>query len=133
MRLKKIQMTGFKTFPEKTEFNFDQQITVIIGPNGSGKSNISDAIKWVLGEQSAKNLRGQQMNDVIFNGTSNRKPLSMAEVNLHIKNEDNSLPLEFPDIQITRQIFRDGEGKYYINEQKCRLKDITNTFLDTGI
>lgn len=133
MRLKKIKITGFKTFPETTEFNFDQQLTVIIGPNGSGKSNISDAIKWVLGEQSAKNLRGQTMEDVIFNGTPDRKPLSMAEVHLFIKNEDGALPFEYPEVQITREVFRSGEGRYYINKQKCRLKDITNAFLDTGL
>ncbi len=133
MRLKKIQISGFKTFPEKTEFNFDQQLTVIIGPNGSGKSNISDAIKWVLGEQSAKNLRGQHMNDVIFNGTSSRKALSLAEVNLHITNDDNALPLEYPEVQLTRQIFKNGEGRYFINKKRVRLKEITNAFLDTGI
>jgi len=131
--LKRLDIQGFKSFADKISLEFDSGITAIVGPNGSGKSNISDAIRWVLGEQSVKSLRGNRMEDVIFAGTEHRKSLGFAEVSLTIDNSDGSLPVEFTEVTITRRVFRSGESEYYINKTSCRLKDIHELFLDTGI
>ncbi|MCX7882289.1 MAG: AAA family ATPase [Brevinematales bacterium] len=131
--LKTIELDGFKSFAVKTTLECVDGITGIVGANGSGKSNIVEAIKWVLGEQSAKSLRGEKMEDVIFNGTQNRSPKGMAEVTLTFSNENHWLPLEFNEISIARRIFRSGEGQYFINKSRVRLKDIVEIFLDTGI
>ena len=137
MRLEKIVLNGFKSFADKTNFAFDSSITAIVGPNGCGKSNIVDAVKWVLGEQSVKSLRGGQMADVIFSGSSSRKPLGAAEVNLFISNPDGTatgqLPIEADEVQITRRIYKSGESEYRINNKICRLKDIRELFMDTGV
>ena len=133
MYLKKIEMQGFKSFAEKTVLEFKPGITAVIGPNGSGKSNISDAIRWVLGEQSMKALRGTSSEDVIFAGTQTRKSLGFAEVSIVLDNEDHSLPIEFNEVTVTRKIYRSGETGYFINKTPCRLKDITELFMDTGI
>ncbi|HHW47119.1 MAG TPA: chromosome segregation protein SMC [Clostridiaceae bacterium] len=133
MYLKRLDIQGFKSFADKISLEFNSGITAIVGPNGSGKSNISDAIRWVLGEQSVKSLRGSRMEDVIFAGTEHRKSLGFAEVSLTIDNSDGSLPVEFSEVTITRRVFRSGESEYYINRTSCRLKDIHELFLDTGI
>ena len=133
MRLKKLELYGFKSFPERTEIVFKEGITAIVGPNGSGKSNIADAVRWVLGEQSAKILRGASMQDVIFGGTQRRKPLSYCEVSLVFDNEDRSLPLDYAEIQVTRRVYRSGESEYFLNRSSCRLKDVVDLFRDTGI
>ncbi len=133
MRLKSIEMQGFKSFADKIYLDFNPGITAIVGPNGSGKSNISDAIRWVMGEQSAKSLRGSKMEDVIFSGTETRKPLGFAEVTLVLDNSDHYFSLDFPEITVTRRVYRSGEGEYYINKTLCRLKDIHELFMDTGL
>ncbi|WP_326908915.1 chromosome segregation protein SMC [Sedimentibacter sp. MB31-C6] len=133
MFLKKIYVNGFKSFAEKTDIMVEKGITAIVGPNGSGKSNISDAIKWVLGEQSAKSLRGGKMDDVIFAGTQKRMPLGYAEVNLIFNNESGIIPIEYKEVSIKRKLYKTGESEYYINKQQCRLKDIKELFMDTGI
>lgn len=133
MYLKKLEMHGFKSFADKTVLEFLPGITTVIGPNGSGKSNISDAIRWVLGEQSMKSLRGTKAEDVIFSGTLNRKSLGFAEVSLVFDNQDNRLPVEFTEVTVTRKLFRSGESQYFINKTPCRLKDIVELFMDTGI
>ena len=133
MFLKKIEISGFKSFAEKTTIEFNQGLTAVVGPNGSGKSNITDAIRWVLGEQSAKNLRGGKMPDVIFSGTSKRKALNMAEVTLVLDNENHELPIEFSEVSVTRRLNRSGDSDYFINKQSCRLKDITELFTDSGL
>lgn len=133
MFLKRLEIQGFKSFPEKIKLDFKYGITAIVGPNGSGKSNISDAIRWVLGEQSVKNLRGEKMEDIIFAGTKNRKPLGFAQVSIILDNSDKKLNLEYSEINITRKVFRSGESGYYINGTACRLKDIQELFMDTGI
>ena len=133
MRLKKLEVYGFKSFAERTEIVFKEGITAIVGPNGSGKSNIADAVRWVLGEQSARVLRGASMQDVIFGGTQRRKPLSYSEVSLIFDNEDKSLPLDYAEIQVTRRVYRSGESEYYLNRASCRLKDVVDLFRDTGI
>ena len=133
MYLKRLEMQGFKSFADKTVFEFKEGITGVIGPNGSGKSNISDAIRWVLGEQSMKSLRGAKSEDIIFAGTQNRKSLGFAEVNMVIDNEDGSLPIEYSEVTVTRRIYRTGEAGYFINKVPCRLKDILELFMDTGI
>ena len=133
MRLKSIEMQGFKSFADKIYLDFNPGITAIVGPNGSGKSNISDAIRWVMGEQSAKSLRGSKMEDVIFSGTEARKPLGFAEVTLVLDNSDHYFSLDFPEITVTRRVYRSGEGEYYINKTLCRLKDVHELFMDTGL
>ncbi len=133
MRLTKLELNGFKSFARKTEIRFGQGITAIIGPNGSGKSNISDAVRWVLGEQSAKALRGARMEDVIFNGTQLRKALAYSEVTLTFDNSDGLLKLPFSEVAITRRVYRSGESEYCINHNNCRLRDISDLFFDTGI
>jgi len=129
----KLELQGFKSFARKTELQFDPGITAVIGPNGSGKSNIADAVRWVLGEQSAKALRGSRMEDVIFNGTQERKAQAYCEVALTFDNSDASLPIDFAEVTITRRVYRSGESEYAINRNNCRLKDISELFRDTGI
>jgi len=133
MLFKKIEMHGFKSFAEPITIEFNEGITGIVGPNGSGKSNISDAIRWVLGEQSPKMLRGSKMDEVIFNGTDSRKPRGMAEVTLYIDNSDESLPIDYKEVAITRRMFKSGESEYHINGNQCRLRDIRELIMDTGI
>ena len=133
MYLKRLEMQGFKSFADKTVLEFMPGITTVIGPNGSGKSNISDSIRWVLGEQSIKSLRGTKSEDIIFAGTQNRKSLGFAEASIVIDNTDGKLPIEFAEVVVTRRIFRNGESGYFINKAPCRLKDIQELFMDTGI
>ena len=133
MFLKRLEVFGFKSFAERLDISFSNGITAIVGPNGSGKSNVSDAVRWVLGEQSAKQLRGANMADVIFKGTESRKPLSYCEVSLVFDNEDKGLDIEYSEVVITRRLYRSGESEYYINRAGCRLKDIITLFQDTGI
>lgn len=133
MYLKRLEMQGFKSFADKTVLEFMPGITTVIGPNGSGKSNISDAIRWVLGEQSMKSLRGAKSEDVIFSGTQNRKSLGFAEASLIFDNSDSRLPVEYNEVVVTRKLYRSGESGYYINKTPCRLKDILELFMDTGI
>ena len=133
MYLKKLEMQGFKSFADRTVLEFMPGITTVIGPNGSGKSNISDAIRWVLGEQSMKSLRGAKSEDVIFAGTQNRKSLGFAEVSLVFDNSDGKLPVEYTEVTVTRKLYRSGESQYFINKVACRLKDIIELFMDTGI
>src|SRR4051812_3770496 len=133
--LKALELHGFKSFADKTRFEFPPGITVIVGPNGSGKSNIVDGIKWVLGEQSAKSLRGKDMADVIFKGAgaSGRKAMNTAETTLVFDNADKRLPVDAPEVHVTRRVYRSGEGEYLINRQPARLKDIRDLFRGTGV
>lgn len=133
MYLKRLELQGFKSFADKTILEFKPGITSVIGPNGSGKSNISDSIRWVLGEQSIKSLRGAKSEDIIFAGTQNRKSLGFAEASIVIDNSDGKLPIEYSEVTVTRKIYRSGETGYYINKVPCRLKDILELFMDTGI
>ena len=133
MFVKTIQLLGFKSFAVKTEIDFVKGMTAVVGPNGSGKSNVSDAIRWVLGEQSVKALRGGKMEDVIFSGSEARKAVNYAEVCLTLNNEDQFLPVDYEEVTITRRLHRSGESEYFINKQGCRLKDITQLFMDTGV
>lgn len=133
MQLKRVEIQGFKSFADKTNVEFLDGVTTIVGPNGSGKSNVSDAIRWVLGEQSAKSLRGSKMEDVIFAGTEARKMLGLAEVTLVLDNSDSALPVEYNEVSVTRRVYRSGESEYYINKNQCRLKDIQELFMDTGV
>ena len=133
MYLKRLEMYGFKSFADKTVLDFMPGLTTVIGPNGSGKSNISDCIRWVLGEQSLKSLRGAKSEDIIFAGTQNRKPLGYAEASLVLDNSDSKLPIEFNEVIVTRRIYRTGESGYFINKTPCRLKDVLELFMDTGI
>ena len=133
MRLKKLIIHGFKSFADHVEINFEDGITGVVGPNGCGKSNISDAVRWVLGEQSAKTLRGAKMEDVIFNGTEKRRRLAFCEVTLVFDNEDRALSIDFAEVSVTRRVYRNGDGEYKINGTSCRLRDIVDLFRDTGI
>ena len=133
MLLSKLEIKGFKSFGDKMVIHFDKGITGVVGPNGCGKSNVVDAIRWVLGEQKSRMLRSDKMENVIFNGTKNRKPTNMAEVSLTFENTKNLLPTEYTHVTITRRYYRTGESEYQINGVTCRLKDITNLFMDTGI
>ena len=137
MFFKRLEMVGFKSFAPKTTIEFLPGITVIVGPNGCGKSNIFDAVRWALGEQRARSLRGQTMGDVIFSGSASYKAQSMATVSLVINNEDRRLPIDFSEVQVTRRLFRLGDGEfeseYLLNNQPCRLRDIRELFMDTGI
>src|SRR5947208_7739195 len=130
--LKRLQLVGFKSFADRVDFDFPAGITAIVGPNGSGKSNLVDAVRWVLGEQSAKSLRGSEMSDVIFNGSSSRRSLGMTEVTLTFDNARRSLASSHDEIQVTRRVYRSGEGEYLINQQPSRLKDIKDLFLGSG-
>jgi len=131
--LKSIEMYGFKSFAERAEIKFNNEIVGIVGPNGSGKSNITDAVRWVLGEQSAKVLRGSKMEDLIFSGTDRRKQLGMAEVSLTFDNKDGKLPIEYNEVIVKRRVYRSGESEYLINNNLCKLRDIKELFMDTGI
>ncbi|MGP4075574.1 chromosome segregation protein SMC [Halobacillus sp. K22] len=133
MFLKQLDTVGFKSFAERVTVDFVPGVTSVVGPNGSGKSNITDAIRWVLGEQSAKSLRGTKMEDIIFAGSDTRKALNMAEVTLTLDNSDQALPLDYQEVSVTRRVFRSGESEFYINNQTCRLKDIVDLFMDSGL
>lgn len=133
MYLKRIEIAGFKSFADRTVIEFNEGLTAIVGPNGSGKSNITEAIRWVLGEQSAKSLRGGKMPDVIFAGSSSRSPLNIAEVTLVLDNEDYFLPVEYSEVSVTRRLTRDGESDFFINKQRSRLKDVVSLFMDSGL
>ncbi|MCL6516450.1 chromosome segregation protein SMC [Alicyclobacillus sp.] len=133
MYLKRIDVVGFKSFADKTGIDFSPGITAVVGPNGSGKSNIADAIRWVLGEQSAKNLRGTRMEDVIFAGSETRRPINFCEVTLTLDNSDRHLAVVFDEVTVTRRVYRSGESEYLINRQPCRLRDITELFMDSGM
>ena len=133
MYLKALEIQGFKSFPDKMVLSFGEDITAIVGPNGSGKSNISDAIRWVMGEQSTKALRGGKMEDVIFGGTALRKQQGFAEVSLVLDNTDHIFPLEESEVMVTRRYYRSGESEYYINRRSVRLKDVNELFMDTGL
>ena len=133
MYLKSIEMQGFKSFANKTILQFHDGITGVVGPNGSGKSNVGDAVRWVLGEQSAKQLRGGNMQDVIFSGTETRKPLGYASVAITLDNSDHKLNVDFEEVTVTRRLYRSGESEYLMNGASCRLKDINELFYDTGI
>src|SRR5690348_2085924 len=139
MYLKNLTVLGFKSFADKTSLNFQPGVTAIVGPNGCGKSNVSDAIRWVLGEQSAKALRGSEMADVIFNGTDGRKPMGLAEVSLTIGDVDDEhlksagVEVAYNEVTVTRRVFRDGGSEYFINKTACRLKDIQQLFMGTGV
>ena len=133
MYLKALEIQGFKSFPDKTVLSFNEPITAIVGPNGSGKSNISDAIRWVMGEQSTKALRSGKMEDVIFGGTLKRKQTGYAEVSLILDNSAGLLSMEESEVMVTRRYYRSGDSEYYINRQSCRLRDINELFMDTGL
>ncbi|MCI1881843.1 MAG: chromosome segregation protein SMC [Sporolactobacillus sp.] len=133
MFLKRLEVTGFKSFADKTTIEFVPGVTAVVGPNGSGKSNITEAIRWVLGEQSAKSLRGSKMEDIIFSGSDARKAVNMAEVTLTLDNGDRYLPIDYSEISVTRRVFRSGESEFLLNKQNCRLKDIVDLFMDSGL
>src|SRR5262245_43825387 len=131
--LRALELVGFKSFADRTRFEFPPGITVVVGPNGSGKSNVVDAIKWVLGEQSVKSLRGKEMADCIFNGSAARRPLNAAETTLTLDNSSGRLAIDATEVAITRRVYRSGEGEYLINRQPCRLRDIRDLFAGTGM
>ena len=133
MYLKSLEIQGFKSFPDKVKLEFDKGITAVVGPNGSGKSNIGDAVRWVLGEQSTKTLRGGKMEDVIFSGTQTRKSVGFAQVTLNIDNTSRKLPYDNDLVSVSRKLYRSGESEYIINGQNVRLKDILELFMDTGL
>jgi chromosome segregation protein len=131
--LKNIDILGFKSFADRTRVEFADGITALLGPNGCGKSNVVDAVKWALGEQASKSLRAEKMEDVIFNGTENRKPLNVAEVTMTLANDAGLLPIDMPEIEIKRRLYRSGESEYFINQAPVRLKEIRELFWDTGV
>ena len=133
MYLQKLELHAFKSFADRTEIHFAPGITAIVGPNGCGKSNIIDAVRWVLGEQRARLLRSDKMDNVIFNGAGKRKQLGLSEVSLTIENTRNVLPTEYTEVTVTRRLYRSGESEYLINKTPCRLKDIIDLFMDTGM
>ena len=133
MYISNLNIQGFKSFLPKTKLQFGNGITCIVGPNGCGKTNIVDAIRWILGEQKNSVLRSTKMDEIIFNGSKNKKPIRFCEVSLTIHNDKGRLPIEYTDVDITRRYFRSGESEYFINKVPCRLKDITNLFIDTGM
>jgi len=133
MNLSKISLFGFKSFADKVDLEFRPGITAIVGPNGCGKSNVSDAIRWALGEQSAKLLRGDRMDDFIFAGNAKRKPLGLAEVSLTFTRNRGALPTDYEDVNVVRRLYRSGESEYLLNKVSCRLRDITDMFIDTGL
>ena len=133
MYLKSLELQGFKSFPDKIRLTFDKGLTAVVGPNGSGKSNIGDSVRWVLGEQSTKTLRGNKMEDVIFSGTESRKPLGFAYVAITLDNSDHQLAVEYDTVTVSRRVYRSGESEYKINGHNCRLKDVQELFFDTGI
>ena len=134
MVFKELEIQGFKSFPDKVKISFDTGVTGVVGPNGSGKSNISDAIRWVMGEQNSRQLRGAKMEDVIFGGTEKRSPVGFAQVTLVLDNTEHIFPtMEESEVSVTRRYYRSGESEYYINRQSVRLKDLTELFLDTGM
>lgn len=133
MFLKRLETVGFKSFAERVTIDFVSGVTAVVGPNGSGKSNVIDAVRWVLGEQSAKSLRGQRMEDIIFQGSDTRSPLNFAEVTLVLNNQEKKLPIDYNEVSITRRVYRSGESDFLINQQSCRLKDIVDLFMDTGL
>ena len=132
MRIKKLILHGFKSFADKTEFEFREGITVIVGPNGCGKSNVVDAVKWVLGEQRPSSLRGKEMQDVIFSGTGTRKGVGRAEVSLVFDNTSGRLPIEYAEVVVTRRLYRSGESEYLLNGNRVRLRDIRELLMDSG-
>ncbi|MEN1966905.1 chromosome segregation protein SMC [Lentibacillus sp. N15] len=133
MYLKRLESVGFKSFAQRINVDFVPGVTAVVGPNGSGKSNITDALRWVLGEQSAKSLRGSKMEDIIFQGSDTRKPLNVAEVTLVLDNTDQTLPLDYEEVSVMRRVYRSGDSEFYINKQSCRLKDIVDLFMDSGL
>ncbi|EGL39055.1 RecF/RecN/SMC N-terminal domain protein [Parvimonas sp. oral taxon 110 str. F0139] len=133
MRLKSIEINGFKSFADKIKLDFETNITAIIGPNGSGKSNVADAVRWVLGEQSAKTLRGSKMEDVIFSGTDTKIKKNYSTVSITFDNSDNVIPIDFKEVTISRKLYRTGESDYFINKSNVRLKEVRELFLDTGV
>src|SRR5438477_8645675 len=133
MHLQSLELVGFKSFADKTVFEFHEGVTAIVGPNGCGKSNVLDAVRWVLGEQSAKALRGGEMADVIFNGTDSRKPVGFGEVSLTFTNCGSELGVDWHDVRVTRRVYRDGNSEYLLNKTPCRLRDIQSLFADTGV
>lgn len=133
MRLKRLEIQGFKSFGQPVTLEFGPGITAIVGPNGSGKSNISDALRWVLGEQSVRSLRGSRLEDIIFAGSDGKRPVGMAEVRVTLDNSDGYLPLDYSEVTITRRVYRSGDSEFFINKQSCRLKDIQDLFTDTGL
>src|SRR5438309_3645032 len=133
MHLQSLELFGFKSFPDKTIFNFHEGVTAIVGPNGCGKSNLLDAVRWVLGEQSAKSLRGGEMADIIFNGSDTRKPIGFAEVSLTLTDCATELDVDWHEVRVTRRVYRDGNSEYLLNKTTCRLRDIQNLFADTGV
>lgn len=133
MFLKRLEIVGFKSFAERVSIDFVPGVTAVVGPNGSGKSNITDAVRWVLGEQSVKSLRGAKMEDIIFAGSDSRKSLNVAEVTLTLDNEDQRLPVEYSEVSVTRRVYRSGDSDFFINKQSCRLKDIVDLFMDSGM
>ena len=133
MHLQSLELLGFKSFADKTTFSFHEGVTAVVGPNGCGKSNVLDAVRWALGEQSAKSLRGEEMADVIFNGAETRKPVGLAEVSLTFTDCAEELGIEWHDVRVTRRVYRDGNSEYLLNKTPCRLRDIQSLFADTGI